>query len=131
MGRFRIKLALPAVRFYQRLSSLAAADKGNSSRDLLVSVDTVIDDILPLTPSTSGVALKGAWAGVHWLSFNGLHYFYEMFPHARIVQIFAILDGPIADDRMQKADELCTEILLANKARISPPASKAFRAMAN
>jgi hypothetical protein len=131
MNGYRIKLAPPAVRFYERLSSLAAAQKESSNSDLLVSVDTVIDKILPLTPANSGRALAGPWTGIHWLSFNGLHYFYEIFPHSQIIEILSILDGPIADDRVQKADQMCTEILLASKARVSTNANRAFLAVAN
>jgi hypothetical protein len=131
MNRYRIKLAPPAVRFYERLSGLAAAQKESSNSDLLVSVDAVIDKILPLTPANSGRALAGSWTGIHWLHFNGLHYFYEIFPHNRVIEILSILDGPIADDRVQKADELCTEILLASKSRMSPQANKFLRAAAN
>jgi len=127
---YRIKLAIPAVRFYENLSNLAA-DTESGNRDLLVSVDTVLDTILTHTPTSSGRALKGFWTGIHWLSFNGLHYFYEVFTHSQMIIVLSILDGPISDDRMQKAAELCSEILLARKASLSPQANRAFGAAAH
>lgn len=80
MKKHRVELSTPAARTYGNLRSLAAGER--YGRELLRSIDEIIDEEIRSGPYTCGRKLYGSMAGVslegiYWISRETLHIFYE------------------------------------------------------
>ncbi len=136
MDKYRIELATPAVRAYQVIcdaarNKLAEGEDRSPRVELLRSVDEIIDHVIPFSPFQSGTELRGNLSGVYWISRGRLHVFYEASKKPLTIAILCIWDGPTNEVHMQKADVICTELLLSGKFHVLPDYLTLRRAAAN
>jgi len=114
MNKHKVELATPAVSMYEYLSAHSGATK-NTESELLKWLDEMVDDALTFKPFESGKELGGCLAGVHWISRETLHVFYEKSPKPQTVVILSIWDGPNSEAHVRQADLLCAQMLRSGK----------------
>jgi len=134
MSDYKVRLAAPAARMYEQISALAAGGKGSQVNAALLSLlDKVIDEVLPSNPTMAGSKFFGALEleGVYWISEGTIHFFYEINAKATTVVILSILNSPIRRDHSQRADIICTEMLMSGSLPTSQLKLAARRAVAN
>jgi hypothetical protein len=121
MKKHRVEFSAPAARTYQSLRGLAAGKTQDRERELLRSIDKIIDEELPGNPYERGRKLYGSVAGVslegvYWVSRDTLHIFYESAVKPLTIVIdFIWTGGPNAEANIQRADLLFAQMLLSGQ----------------
>lgn len=120
MTRHKVELAAPAERTYNNLRALSAGERSGRERELLRSIDEIINEEIPNKPF-SGRKLYGLLAGIsveglYWISRETLHVFYE----ASVKPLTIVIDfiwtgGPNTEANIQQADLLFAQMLLSGQ----------------